>query len=69
MFECRWLYVKMVHTSSRGKIAKRFDKVRILMVERFVPPRKQIHAAIRFDRDSAIAVEFDFLCGGPHKIS
>jgi len=30
------------------------------MIENFVPPRKQIHAAIRFDRDSGVAVEFDF---------
>jgi hypothetical protein len=28
-----------------------------------VPPRKQIHAAIRFDGDGAVAVEFDFFCG------
>jgi len=28
-----------------------------------VPPRKQIHATIRFDCDSAVAVEFDFFCG------
>jgi hypothetical protein len=33
------------------------------MVEQFVPPRKQIHAAIRLDCDSAITVEFDFFCG------
>ncbi len=39
------------------------DKVRILMVEQFVPPREQIHAEIRFDPDSAIAVEFDLFCG------
>ena len=33
------------------------------MVEGFVPPREQVHAAIRFDGDSAVAVEFDFFCG------
>jgi hypothetical protein len=44
-----------------GKIAKGFDKIRILMVERFVPPRKQIHTDVRFERDSAIAVEFNFI--------
>jgi hypothetical protein len=30
------------------------------MVERFVPPRKQIHTDTRLDRDSAITVEFYF---------
>ncbi len=31
------------------------------MVEQFVSPRKQIDAAIRFDGDSAVAVEFNFV--------
>ena len=31
------------------------------MVEGFVPPREQIHATVRFDHDSAVAVEFDFV--------
>ena len=31
------------------------------MVEQFAPPRKQIHAEIRFDGDSAVTIEFDFV--------
>jgi hypothetical protein len=30
------------------------------MIEGFAPPRKQVDAAIRFDRDSAIAIKLTF---------
>ena len=33
------------------------------MIEGFASARKQIHAAIRLDGDSAVSVQLDFLCG------
>jgi hypothetical protein len=45
------------------RLGKGLNDQWVVVIEGFAPPRKQAHAAIRFDRDSAIAVEFDFLCG------
>jgi hypothetical protein len=34
-----------------------------VVVEGFSPSRKQAYAAIRFDGDSTVTIEFDFFCG------
>ena len=42
------------------EIAQDFDKMPVLVIEGFVPPRKQIDAAIRFDRYGPVAVQLYF---------
>ena len=47
--------------ANAGEFGKSLDDQCVVVIEGFAPPRKQAYAAIRFDGDSAIAVEFDFV--------
>ena len=50
-----------VNDRTFGQFGKGLDDERVVVIEGFAPPRKQAHAAIRFDRDSAVSIELDFV--------
>jgi hypothetical protein len=50
-------------TVPSGKIDKRFDDIRVLLIERLLATGEQPNFVIGFDRDGAIAVELDLFCG------
>jgi hypothetical protein len=52
-----------VEDSTVRQIVEGFDYVRVLLIERLLATGEQPNLAIRFDGDSAVAIEFNFLCG------
>jgi hypothetical protein len=46
-----------------GQIAEGLDDIRVLSVERFSVSGNKAQLALRVDCDSAVSIEFDFLCG------
>jgi len=46
---------------TKAREAESFDEVGILMVERFAPTRKEIYSTIRFDGNSAVSFQLNFV--------
>jgi len=48
-----------VNDRAFGEFGKGLDDERVVVIEGFAPPRKQVHAAIVFRRYGTIAIELD----------
>lgn len=51
-----------INDGAFGEFGKGLDDEWVVVIEGFATPRKQVNAPIRFERDSAVAIELDFLC-------